>query len=81
MKKFIPMIILVNILQLWKKYKYPVGKVNNYEVNFLNGVITLDDLVIYNWFINCDIFVDKSLNIPVYQSHIKINKKDLYQDY
>jgi hypothetical protein len=42
------MIILVNILQLWKKYKYPVGKVNNYEVNFLNGVITLDDLVIYN---------------------------------
>lgn len=56
MKKFIPMIIQVNILQLWKKYEYPVGKVNNYNINFLNGGVTLDDLVIHKSFINCDIF-------------------------
>jgi hypothetical protein len=73
MKKFIPMIIQVNILQLWGKYKYPVGKINNYDINFLNGGLTLDDLVIHKSIINCDIFVDKSLNIPVYQTYIKIN--------
>jgi hypothetical protein len=46
MKKFIPMIIQVNILQLWKEYEYPVGKVNNYDVNSLKGGHTLNDLVI-----------------------------------
>ncbi len=58
-----------------EKYEYPVSKVNNYDVNFLNGGFTLDDLVILKSFINCDIFVDKSLNIPVYQTYIKINNQ------
>lgn len=57
------------------KYKYPVGKINNYVVNFLNGVYTLDDLVIYKSFINCDIFVINSINRPVYQTHMLINNK------
>ena len=43
------------------KYEYPVGKVNNYDINYLNGGYTLDDLVLQKSFINCDIFVDNSI--------------------
>jgi len=70
------MIIQVNILQLWKKYEYPVGKINNYDINFLNGGITLDDLVTHISFINCDIFVDSSIHRPVFQTHMLFNNQN-----
>ena len=55
------------------KFDFPVGKIDKFEGNPLNAGYTIKQLSDSKAFILCDIYVDKSINRPTYQTHIKIN--------
>ena len=52
--------------------EYPVGKITHFIGNILHNKLnyTLDDLIKKHAFVKCDIFIDKSINRPLYQTHI-----------
>jgi hypothetical protein len=54
--------------------KYPVGLVNKFIGNPLQSGLTFNDLYNDNIlsFIKCYIFVDKTINRPVFQTHLKL---------
>ena len=57
--------------------EFPVGKITHFIGNILSEKLNfnLDFLLKRHAFVKCDIFVDKSLNKPVYQTHIMFNGK------
>nr|YP_010192425.1 DNA polymerase [Amanita sinensis]QZN08162.1 DNA polymerase [Amanita sinensis] len=57
--------------------EFPVGKMTHFVGNILNEELkyTIEDLIKSKSFVRCDIYVDKSINRPVYQTHLKINKE------
>ncbi len=54
------------------KWEMPVGKVNKFVGNPLR-IETFDSLCKQHCFMKCTIYVDKSLNRPLYQTLVKIN--------
>ena len=59
--------------------KYPVGLVNKFIGNPYNSGLTLNDLYSDNilLFIKCDIYVDKSIDRPVYQTHLTLPESNI----
>jgi DNA polymerase type B, organellar and viral len=57
--------------------EFPVGKITHFIGNILSEKLNfnLDFLLKRHAFVKCDIFVDKSLNKPVYQTHIMLNRQ------
>jgi DNA polymerase type B, organellar and viral len=57
--------------------EFPVGKVDYFKGNILSNKLnyTFEDLLKIKAFVKCDIFVDRSINRPVYQTHIKLNNQ------
>jgi hypothetical protein len=55
--------------------EFPVGKITYFKGNILSNKLnyTIEDLNKMKAFVKCDIFVDRSLNRPVYQTHVMIN--------
>nr|YP_010192417.1 hypothetical protein LK379_mgp35 [Amanita sinensis]QZN08154.1 hypothetical protein [Amanita sinensis] len=70
-----------DFVSLYPSFRYnkdfPVGKITHFIGNILNEELkyTIGDLIKTKAFVRCDIFVDKTLNRPVYQTHLKINKE------
>ncbi len=57
--------------------EFPVGKVDYFKGNILSNKLnyTFDDLLKMKAFIKCDIFVDRSINRPVFQTHVLLNNQ------
>jgi hypothetical protein len=55
------------------KHKFPVGKITSFDGNPIKTGYTFTDLCNSLSFVKCDVYVDKSLNRPLYQTQIKIN--------
>jgi DNA polymerase elongation subunit (family B) len=55
------------------KHEMPTGKIDFFEGNPLKTGETLESLASRHAFINCSVYVDETLNRPVYQTILKIN--------
>ena len=57
--------------------EYPTGKIDYFKGNILkhNFLYSMDKLVNKKAFVKCDIYVDISINRPVYQTHIKFKNE------
>ena len=57
------------------KMEFPAGKITHFIGNILSNRLnySFEDLLKMKAFVKCDIYVDKSINRPVYQTHIMFN--------